>query len=49
MRRESIRIIGFVVLFATVAAVIIFHEEISAMVIEAMMGQAGSMLDQLFR
>ena len=49
MRRESIRTIGMVLVFAVIAVVIIFHDEISALLGNMMMGQTDSMLEQLLR
>ncbi len=49
MRRENIRTIGMVLVFAVMAVVIIFYDEISALVGNMMMGQTDSMLDQLLR
>ena len=49
MRREKLRTIGMVLVFVVMAAVIIFHDEISALVGNMMMGQTDSMLDQVLR
>lgn len=49
MRRENLRTIGMVLLFAAIAAVIICFDDIRAMLNETMMEQTDSMLNQLFR
>ena len=49
MKRENIKTIGYLVVFIAVAAIIIFHDEISAMMENMIMGQTDSMLDQVLR
>ena len=49
MKRENIKTIGYMVVFIAVAAIIIFHDEISAMMGNMIMGQTDSMLDQVLR
>lgn len=49
MRRDSLRIIGFVLLFVAIAVLIICFDDINAMVNEAMMEQTQSLVDQLLR
>lgn len=49
MRRENLRTIGMVLLFVVIAAVIICFDDIRAMLNEAMVEQADSLVDQLLR
>lgn len=49
MRRDSLRTIGFVLLFVAIAVLIICFDDIKAMVNEAMMEQTQSLVDQLLR
>ena len=49
MRRENLRTIGMVLLFVVIAAVIICFDDIQTMLNEAMIEQADSLMDQLFR
>ena len=49
MSRESMRTIGYVLLFAAIAVVIIFFDGIWAAVSEMMMEQTDSLVDQLLR
>lgn len=49
MRRDSLRIIGFVLVFIVIAALVICFDDIKAMVNEAMMEQTQSLVDQLLR
>lgn len=49
MSRESMRTIGYVLLFAAIAVVIIFFDDIRAAVSEMMMEQTDSLVDQLLR
>lgn len=49
MKRENIKTIGYLVVFIAVAAIIFFHDEISAMMENMIMGQTDSMLDQVLR
>ena len=49
MNRENIRTIGFVLVFVALAVLIICFDDIKAILDEAMMGQADSLVDQLLR
>ena len=49
MSRGNVRTIRMLVLFVAIVMVIIFREEIGAMISEAMMEQADSLVDQLLR
>ena len=49
MRRESIRTIGFVLVFIALAVLVIRFDDIKAMINEAMVEQADSLMDQLLR
>ena len=49
MRRDSIRKIGFVMVFVVLAVLVIFYDDIKGMWNETMMGQADSLVDQLLR
>ena len=49
MSRESVRNIGYVLLFVAIAVVIIFFDDIQAAVSEMMMEQTDSLVDQLLR
>lgn len=49
MRRDSLKTIGFVLLFVVIAVLVIYFDDIKAMVNEAMMEQTQSLVDQLLR
>lgn len=49
MSRENIRIIGFVLVFVALAVLVICFDDIKAMLNEAMVEQADSLMDQLLR
>lgn len=49
MRRENIRTIGVVMVFVALAVLVICFDDIKAMLNEAMMEQADSLVDQLLR
>ena len=49
MRRDSLRTIGFVLVFIVIAVMVICFDDIQAMVNEAMVEQAESLVDQLLR
>ncbi len=49
MRRESVRTIGFVLVFVALAVLVICFDDIRAMFNEAMVEQADSLVDQLLR
>lgn len=49
MRRDSLKTIGFVLLFMVIAVLVICFDDIKAMVNEAMMEQTQSLVDQLLR
>ena len=49
MSRDNIRTIGFVLVFVILAVLVICFDDIKAMLNEAMMGQADSLVDQLLR
>ena len=49
MRRDSLRTIGFVLVFIVIAVLVICSDDIKAMVNEAMMEQTQSLVDQLLR
>lgn len=49
MRRDSLRTIGFVLLFVAITVLIICFDDIKVMVNEAMMEQTQSLVDQLLR
>lgn len=49
MKRENIKTIEYLVVFIAVAAIIIFHDEISVLMGNMIMGQTDSTLDQLLR
>jgi hypothetical protein len=49
MSRESLNMIGFMVLIVLMAVLVIFFDDIKAMVNEAMMEQADSLVNQLRR
>lgn len=49
MRRDSLKTIGFVLLFVVIAVLVICLDDIKAMVNEAMMEQTQSLVDQLLR
>ena len=49
MRRENIRTIGVVMVFVALAVLLIWFDDIKAMLNEAMMEQADSLVDQLLR
>ena len=49
MRRENIRTIGVVMVFVTLAVLVICFDDIKAMINSAMMEQADSLVDQLLR
>lgn len=49
MRRDSLKTIGFVLLFVVIVVLVICFDDIKAMVNEAMMEQTQSLVDQLLR
>ena len=49
MRRDSLRTIGFVLVFIVIAVLVICFDDIQAMVNEVMVEQAESLVDQLLR
>ena len=49
MSRDSIRTIGFVLVFVALAVLVICFDDIKAMLNEAMVEQADSLMDQLLR
>lgn len=49
MSRDNIRTIGLVMVFVALAVLVIFHDDIKAMLNEAMVEQADSLMDQLLR
>lgn len=49
MSRENIRTIGFVLIFVALAVLVICFDDIKAMLNEAMMEQADSLVNQLLR
>jgi len=49
MRRESIRTIGFVLVFVALSVLVICFDDIKAMLNKAMVEQADSLMDQLLR
>jgi hypothetical protein len=49
MSRENLNMIGFMVLIVLMAVLVIFFDDIKAMVNEAMMEQADSLVNQLRR
>lgn len=49
MSRENIRTIGFVLIFVVLAVLVICFDDIKAMINEAMVEQADSLMDQLLR
>ena len=49
MRRDSLKSIGFVLLFVAIAVLVICFDDIKVMVNEAMMEQAQSLVNQLLR
>ena len=49
MSRDSIRTIGFLLVFVVLAVLVICFDDIKAMLNEAMMEQADSLMDQLLR
>lgn len=49
MRRDSLKTIVFVLLFAVIAVLVICFDDIKATVNEAMMEQTQSLVDQLLR
>lgn len=49
MSRDNIRTIGFVLVFVVLAVLVICFDDIKAMLNEAMVEQADSLVDQLLR
>ena len=49
MRRDSLKTIGFVLLFVVISVLVICFDDIKAMVNEAMKEQTQSLVDQLLR
>ena len=49
MSRDNIRTIGFVLVFVVLAVLVICFDDIKAMINEAMVEQADSLMDQLLR
>ena len=49
MRKDELRLIGWVLMFVVIAAVVICFDDIPAMVNEAMVEQAESLVEQLLR
>ena len=49
MSRDNIKTIGFVLIFVVLAVLVICFDDIKAMLNEAMMEQADSLMDQLLR
>jgi len=49
MSRDSMRTIGYVLLFAAITVVFIFFDDIRVAVSEMMMEQTDSLVDQLLR
>ena len=49
MSRDKLRTIGFIVVVILIAAAVIWLDDIRAMMDEAMVEQADSLLDQLLR
>lgn len=49
MSRDNIRTIGFVLVFVILVVLVICFDDIKAMLNEAMMEQADSLMDQLLR
>ena len=49
MSRDSIRTIGFMLVFVALAVLVICFDDIKAMINEAMVEQADSLMDQLLR
>ena len=49
MSRDNIRTIGFVLIFVALAVLAVCFDDIKAMLNEAMMEQADSLMDQLLR
>lgn len=49
MRKDKLRIIGWVMMFVVIAIVVICFDDIQAMVNEVMVEQAESLVDQLLR
>ena len=49
MRKDKLRIIGWVMMFVVIAIVVICFDDIKAMVNEVMVEQAESLVDQLLR
>ena len=49
MRKDELRLIGWVLMFVVIAVVVICFDDIQAMVNEVMVEQAESLVDQLLR
>ena len=49
MSRDNIRTIGFVLIFVVLVVLVICFDDIKAMLNEAMVEQADSLMDQLLR
>ena len=49
MRKDKLRIIGWVMMFVVIAIVVICFDDIQAMVNEVMVEQAESLVEQLLR
>ena len=49
MRRDSLKTIGFVLLFVVIAVLVICFDDIKTMVNDAMMEQTQSLVDKLLR